>query len=251
MKKTITIIGAVAILIGAVAMGAISSNDFEHNFQKAAKNLVGAEIKVLKKQPLESFKGAFLVLGEFGGESFPLLVSENGKYFIALSGANALSERDSEFLEKEMGAIFAQKEKADKAALAELFASIPNDRFLLLGNDSKKPTKIVVSDPDCPYCRDLLNNIESDLKEANLKIIFAPTHDKNASIKAQLAQNECQKAKSDTEKIAILRKYYKDFELSTAQKSTDFSIITDNQKRIFSSGLVNYVPFVFELESAK
>ena len=74
--------------------------------------------------------------------------------------------------------------------------------------DKNKPLRYVFTDPECPYCREHLKNIERELKNYQLKLILTPVHARSAFEKSALIYKECAKAKTDKEKIAILRKYY-------------------------------------------
>ena len=106
----------------------------------------------------------------------------------------------------------------------------------------------MVTDPDCPYCREHLKNVDAELKEANLKLIFAPIHQKEAFIKEPFILNELAKLDTgDTKgKIKILEKYYRDITLDAGQLKTDYSQITKNTDKIFQTGVIKGVPFIFE-----
>ncbi|MDE5592256.1 MAG: hypothetical protein K2I63_04820 [Helicobacter sp.] len=141
------------------------------------------------------------------------------------------------------------KEKQDSSALNKLFKEFKENDFIFLeGNKKNLPTKIVVSDPDCPYCREHLSKIEKELETSNIKLIFAPVHDKNAFIKSQLAMQEISKLpQHDTPaKLKVLRKYYQNIKLNTQEMKTDYSQITKNKEKIFASGIIRGVPFIFE-----
>ena len=94
-----------------------------------------------------------------------------------------------------------------------------------------------------------MGNIEARLKEANLKLIFAPVHEQDAFIKAQLALNETKTAKDNKTKIAILRKYFQDnVKLSAKEQKTDITQVKFTTEKIFGSGLIHGVPFIFDVE---
>ncbi|MDD6055728.1 MAG: thiol peroxidase [Helicobacteraceae bacterium] len=224
------------------------ADNFQANFAKAIKDSSGVSVSVLVKKELESLGGLYFVIGKTqGGDIFPVIVSGDGKYFIGLSSVMHFSKKDSKVIKDSIAKASKDKEEADLVALNKLFKTFSKDDFIFLEGASKNlPTKIIITDPDCPYCRDELKNAEKQLKEANLKLIFAPVHDKAAFIKAQLALNEGKKAKSTKEKLEILRKYYKDIELSQTQLRTDIKQVQNTTKVIFDSGLVRGVPFIFE-----
>ena len=241
LKKTITLLTLILTLANA---------DFETNFKKSIKELTDIDVQVQFKKELVSFPSSFFVIGKTkGGDIFPVIVNKEGNYFIGLSNVLNLSQADSAMIKEEITKATLVKEEQDTLVLNKLFKSFKKTDFVYLaGNSENLPTKFVITDPDCPYCREHLKNIEKDLEESNLKLIFAPVHDKKAFIKAQLIMQEIAKLpKANTQtKINILRKYYQDFELNNQQLKTDYSQITANTKKIFDSGIVRGVPFIFE-----
>lgn len=86
-------------------------------------------------------------------------------------------------------------------------AAQKEDKVVRIG-DPSKPAIYVFSDPECPYCREYLEDIKDELKNYQVNYIITPVHGKSAFEKSALIYRETQKAKSDDEKIAILNKYY-------------------------------------------
>ncbi|WP_416826122.1 thiol peroxidase [Helicobacter ganmani] len=244
MQKTIL---NTAMIVG---LASFANAGFEENFTKSVQGFAGVEVKVQLKKPLKSFKNQYFVIGRTqGGDIFPALVSQEGSYFVALSNMMNLDKEDSKMIMEELRKAESAKEKKDTAALNALFSGFNQEDFIYLkGTGKNLPTHIVVTDPDCPYCRKQLEEIESELKEANLKLIFAPVHQKEAFIKAQLAMNQTAKLKADDTKgkIKILRKFYQDRKLSKEEMATDFTQVRKNTDKIFASKVIRGVPFVFE-----
>ena len=55
--------------------------------------------------------------------------------------------------------------------------------------------------------------------------------------------------KDNKAKIAILRKYFQDnVKLSAKEKKTDITQVKFTTEKIFGSGLINGVPFIFDVE---
>ncbi|WP_297811654.1 thiol peroxidase [uncultured Helicobacter sp.] len=223
---------------------------FDENFKKSVREFAEVEVEIQFKKPLKSFTNQYFVIGRTqGGDIFPAMVSQDGNYFVALSKMMNLNKEDSSMIMEELYKAGEEKEKKDSKALNALFASFsPNDFIYLKGEGEGLPTKIVVTDPDCPYCRKQLETIEEELKQANLKLIFAPVHQKEAFIKAQLAMNQTAKLKvEDTKgKIKILRSFYQEVKLSKNEMATNITQVRKNTDKIFSSNLIKGVPFIFE-----
>lgn len=241
MKKIIAILACSLTFVNA---------GLEDNFKKSIKNIADVEVEVEFKKELVSFPSMFFVIGKTqGGDIFPVIVSKDGEYFIGLSNVLKLSNVDTQMMRDALEKAQKEKEQKDSKVLSQLFDGFLEGDFVYLKGDGKNlPTKIVVTDPDCPYCREHLKNVDAELKEANLKLIFAPIHQKEAFIKAQLIMNEVAKLDAgDTKgKIKVLEKYYRDITLDAGQLKTDYSQITKNTDKIFQTGVIKGVPFIFE-----
>jgi len=132
-------------------------------------------------------------------------------------------------LQKKMSAIYAKEEKKN---------------IVSIGNDAKKETLVVFTDPECPYCRQELEKIEERLKTNNIKLIFTPVHDRSSLEKSVLIYNETAKAKTDADKIKIMKKYF-DENVKYDQKISDAEVkrIEDLKLKYFGAGIKG-VPFM-------
>ena len=128
--------------------------------------------------------------------------------------------------------------------LSLLYKVEDKKNIVVIGNDSKKETLVVFTDPECPYCRQELEKIEERLKVNNIKLIFTPVHDRSSLEKSVLIYNETAKAKTDAEKIKITRKYY-DENVKYDQKISDAEVkrIEDLKLKYFGAGIKG-VPFM-------
>lgn len=82
------------------------------------------------------------------------------------------------------------------------------EKMVIKLGDKNKPAIYVFTDPECPYCREHLKNIDEDLKQYQVNFIITPVHGKSAFEKSALIYKETKKAKNDKEKIAIMNKYF-------------------------------------------
>ncbi|EIS1949412.1 thioredoxin fold domain-containing protein [Campylobacter upsaliensis] len=83
------------------------------------------------------------------------------------------------------------------------------EKMIISLGDKNKPSIYVFSDPECPYCIEQLKNIEEELKTKQINLILTPVaHGKSAFEKSALIYKESKNAKTDAEKLAILRKYF-------------------------------------------
>jgi len=137
------------------------------------------------------------------------------------------------------------KDKLDKEKLVQEISKIYKvekpENILVLGNDPKKETLVVFTDPECPFCGKEVEKIEETLKVKNLKLIFTPVHDKSALEKSVLIKKQTDAAKTIEEKIKIVKKY---FNGTVDEKVTDEEVakIDNNRKKYFAAGLKG-VPF--------
>lgn len=136
--------------------------------------------------------------------------------------------------------------------LAAVYNKEDKKNIISLGNDSKKPTIVVFSDPECPYCRAELDKIESTLKESNVQIILTPVHDTTALQKSFLVYKDVAAAKSDSEKIKALRKYFApDYTVDQKAVSEDDVKKMDELRTKYLAAGVRSVPFIINLEDLK
>ena len=146
---------------------------------------------------------------------------------------------------KQGGSIKEMMEMAElQKKMSVLYKKEDKKNILSIGNDAKKETSVIFTDPECPYCRQELDGIEERLKTNNIKIIFTPVHERSSLEKSVLIYNEAAKAKNDAEKIKIMRKYY-DENVKYDQKVSDAEVarIEELKSKYFGAG-VKGVPFI-------
>lgn len=146
---------------------------------------------------------------------------------------------------KQGGSIKEMMEMAElQKQLSPLYQKEDRKNIIALGNDPKKETLVVFTDPECPYCRQELAQIEERLKTNNLKLIFTPVHPRSSLEKSVIIYNETSKAKTDADKIKILKKYY-DENVKYDQKISDKEIerIDALKEKYFGAGIKG-VPFI-------
>ena len=146
---------------------------------------------------------------------------------------------------KQGGSIKEMMEMAElQKKMSVLYKKEDKKNIISLGNDAKKETIVVFTDPECPYCRQELEAIEERLKTNNIKLIFTPVHQRTSLEKSVLIYNETAKAKNDAEKIKIVRKYF-DENVKYDQKISDAEVarIEELKSKYFGAGIKG-VPFI-------
>lgn len=140
------------------------------------------------------------------------------------------------------------------AKLAQVLNNLDKSKIISMGNDPKKSSMYIFTDPLCPYCRADLTKYEDYLKEFNLKIILAPinSHGIEAVKKAIAIQQELKTAKTDEQKLKIFRKYY---DPKAKTPSVDNKLVEAEQKLIdsyFATGAIRGVPaHIYEADLKK
>jgi thiol:disulfide interchange protein DsbC len=141
------------------------------------------------------------------------------------------------------------KQKVDDellfADLAKVYKNETKNNIIFLG-DAKKPVLVIFFDPKCQYCSQELVNIENKLKTNSVKIILISSRELNALGKSALIYEETAKAKTDKQKIAILKKYY-DENITVTQKISENKIknMDELRQKYLKTGLKN-TPLVIE-----
>ena len=106
--------------------------------------------------------------------------------------------------EYELQKIHAAKSDFERAARAALKTE---SQIIALG-EGKKPKIYVFSDPECPYCQAHLAKIEDELKNYQVNFVLTGIFGERSFNKIAQIYTEITSAKTDTQKLAILRKYY-------------------------------------------
>jgi thiol:disulfide interchange protein DsbC len=223
--------------------------EFEDNLKQSVKESFNEELQIVSVDSFKGFAGvSFVVLKNKEGNVMPLYVSKDGKSFLAVSQYFHFADNsDKELFVKKMGEVEELNKQASAKKLDAVFDALPKESYVFLKSKTKSDDLLtIVTDPDCPYCRVELKNLQEHLKTKNVKLLIAPVHDEKAYIKGALILQETKKLKpEDHDKvIAIFEKYYQDIELDDKQSQTNTSVIHNNADKIFGSGFIRGVPYL-------
>jgi thiol:disulfide interchange protein DsbC len=128
--------------------------------------------------------------------------------------------------------------------LAKIYKNETKDNIIFLG-DTNKPSLVILSNPECLYCRQELLNIEIRLRTNSIKMILIPQVP-SALRKSALIYEEIANAKTDEQKITVLRKYY-DENLTMLPNANEKSIENADMlsQKYLKTGIEN-IPVVIE-----
>lgn len=235
MKKVV-----LASIIAATSLMAASDKQIEEFYSQMVDSSV--KVKVADRQKVAGDIEAVVVKLSKDGNSQDEIVFTKGDFIfpdvIDLKEQKSyLAEVKKEVIAKGISKIYKDEDKAN---------------IIVLGSDPKKPTIIMFSDPECPYCRAELAKIETTLKDSNVEIVLTPVHDISSLQKSSLIYKDVKSAKSDSDKVKILRKYYaEDYNVDDKSVSKDDIAKIDNlRKKYFAAG-VRSVPFIVNKSDLK
>ena len=235
MKKVI-----LASIIAATSLMAASDKQIEDFYSQMVDSSV--KVKVADRRKVAGDIEAVVVKLSKDGNSQDEIVFTKGDFIfpdvIDLKEQKSyLAEVKKEVIAKGISKIYKDEDKAN---------------IIVLGSDPKKPTIIMFSDPECPYCRAELAKIETTLKDSNVEIVLTPVHDISSLQKSSLIYKDAKAAKSDSDKVKILRKYYaEDYNVDDKSVSKEDVAKIDNlRKKYFAAG-VRSVPFIVNKSDLK
>ncbi len=133
------------------------------------------------------------------------------------------------------------KKDATNKNIAKIYKKEDPKNIISLGNDANKETMVIFSDPECPFCKKDLANIEKTLKKYNIKIILTPVHEKSALEKSYLIYRDIKSAKNDAQKIKVIRKYFNS-DLDEKVSDKNINKIDILRKKYFDAG-INGTPY--------
>ncbi|MCF6172951.1 MAG: thioredoxin fold domain-containing protein [Campylobacteraceae bacterium] len=133
-----------------------------------------------------------------------------------------------------------QKKEINKK-ISKIYKKEKAKNIISLGDDPKKDTLVIFSDPECPFCKKDLANIENELKNFNIKMIFTPVHDKSSLEKSALIYKYVKNVKNTKDKIKILRKYFNQ-EVDEKVSDKEVQRIDKLRQKYFQAG-INGTPY--------
>jgi len=235
MKKVV-----LASIIAASSLIAASDKQIEDFYSEMVNG--GIKVKVTDRHKITGDIEAVVVNLSKDGNSQDEIVFTKGDYIFP--DVIDLKEQKS----------FLSEMKKDVAAkgISKIYKEEDKSNIITLGSDSKKPTLIMFSDPECPYCRAELAKIETTLKDNNIELILTPVHDLSALQKSALIYKEAKSAKSDSDKVKILRKYFaEDYNVDEKSISKEESDKIDDLRKKYISAGVRSVPFIINKSDLK
>lgn len=232
----------------------ILNADVSSNIVKILQSQTGKKISVLSVQPLKASPDFQIVVIKDMETKYeiPIFVSKDGKTIVGLSNVFFSENKD------DMGLVEGVYKKTqdynmqqqNSAKLNALFESIPSDYVISIPSTTKGNQKVtyIVSDPMCPHCQQELKNIDSRLKDSNVRIVVVGLLGKDSATKSALVLEKIKTAKTPSEKISILTQIYNPAYKATGAKDAEVKKVQNVTKKISDSQIIKYVPYIYEYQ---
>lgn len=243
MKKSIIL---ASILLASSAFGKLSDEQILSMFDLPK----GIEGKVDERSQLEgvNFEQIIISIKSKNGEMRQVFFTDGKYLFPDVIDVEKKISYASDFEKAEQ----EKRQFAGYKKLSELLKTYPQEKIMELG-DKNKELMYVFTDPLCPYCQEELKNIETTLKEYRLKLVFTPltSHGEDAVARSLAIQEQMKSAKTDAEKIALLRKYYDKANKAPEYKAEQIKAEQELVHSVFATGAIRGVPAFIEASNLK
>ncbi|NLK66934.1 MAG: hypothetical protein GX282_05595 [Campylobacteraceae bacterium] len=245
------------ILSSLVLVGSLFANDFNKTFTQTLTSNLKKEgnVKIISVDELKSLNGLKFVVADVNGDSTPFFVSSDGKNALGFPSFTLVSDdKDRQIIEDRMTELKAELRAEQEKIAYELIKTIPEDRFIHINSFDKnnKFVTYMVTDPECPHCVKEISKMVKWLRNANVKLIFAPVHGKSAYTKSAIMLKEAKKIGPDNQEaiMKLLEKYYTpDTQVSDDEATEEERLmVLEDAKKLFSKGVIKSVPFSFTVE---
>lgn len=135
--------------------------------------------------------------------------------------------------------------------IAEVYKKEDSKNIIKLGDDDKKPTTLIFSDPRCPHCQNTVANLDSILKDSNVELISLSFIGGPDSVARNAKMyEEAGKEKDLKKRIEIVQKYYKtETKVDPASEADSKAMIDITNK--YSNAGINSVPYIIEKSKLK
>lgn len=132
-----------------------------------------------------------------------------------------------------------------QAAVKAVIDKLPQDYIITIKGTGKK-VFYIISDPQCPHCQLELDNIDKRLEQGDVKMIPIGMMGDVSAKKAAEIHEMMKSAKSNSDKIAILKKVYsRTYEPS---KSIDTKQVQEITRSLLGEDKVSGTPYIIEEE---
>lgn len=247
------------VFMGLIASFPLSSIYANIDLQKAAEETIaqktGVDVKIVKIEPLD-IKKLNLAILEINSNQVPVFISGDGKTIIGMSDIFITSQNQiTQTATKIVSQAQSYNTRGRQQKILDSFKGKEN-LIVSLKSTGKKTNKTtyIVTDPNCPYCKDEMGKIDEVLKDSNVKLILVGIiGHQNSEIKSadilsfnqKLVKANLPKKEKENKLLDHIKSVY--FDANYEPIKVDIAPAKEISDIIIRSG-VNAVPYKFVIE---
>ncbi|PAF49711.1 hypothetical protein BKH43_06375 [Helicobacter sp. 13S00401-1] len=232
------------LLLLSLPLGLLNAADIKENLTATLKLALHSKFSILKIEDAKAKGLKIVTIKGDNGLQTSVLTNEDGSVVIA-PDPEGIVTGNKPFIGMIQASITennnANKALVDKNALA-LFKTYKNDVITLKANKSSSKTIHMIVDTTCPHCKQEIDNLNSYLDKGNVEILVAGLLGVEAMNRASGFYEELPKAKTQEQKIALLKKVFEhDYNPNVKDNNTALKISDSVEK----SG-VHSIPYIID-----
>ncbi|PAF44628.1 hypothetical protein [Helicobacter sp. 11S02629-2] len=244
MKKLNKVKLLAPLLLLSLPLSMLSAKDLKANLTDTLKLALHSEFSIVKIEDSKAKGLKIVTIKGDNGIQTSVLTSEDGSVVIA-PDPEGIVTGNKDFIGMIQASITdnnaANKVLVDKNALA-LFKTYKKDVITLKANKPSTKTIRMIVDTTCPHCKKEIDNINTYLDKGNVEILVAGLLGVDAMNRASGFYEELPKAKSQAQKLALLKKVFEDSYSPSVKDNNTALKISDSVEK---SG-VHSIPYIID-----
>lgn len=155
------------------------------------------------------------------------------------------SSNDESIVKSITDKIIDNNNNSQQKAASSIIKGLNDNQYVSIKSNAKNAkTYFIISDPNCGYCREELKSIDEKLKTHNVNMVPVGMLGEDSAKKSAYILSKISSNTSDKDKVKLFKEVYSNS--FKAPKDIDVSNVSETTKFIFSTGVINGVPFIYE-----
>lgn len=210
----------------------------------------GQATTILKEQALSQDSNLKLLTLKDSSSGYKVLAVTNKQESIFLPITQAFftnNDKDRELVVQEFQSITNYNMTfKTQAAVKKEIAKLPQEYIVSLKGKTSKKVFYIISDPLCPHCQEELKHLDERLKQGDVKMIPVGWMGIESANKVAELYEKLKTAKTDSEKIALLKKAYDtNYKAPTAKDATRTKV-QEVVRSLMGKGKAEGTPYIIE-----
>ncbi|GAB0172278.1 disulfide isomerase [Helicobacter trogontum] len=241
MKRKIT-----TLMILGISINLANASKITDMIQKQT----GQVTTILQEQQMSQDSNLKLLTLKDNSSGYKVLAVTNSQESIFLPITQAFftsNDKDRELVVQEFGSITNYNMTfKTQAAVKKEIAKLPQDYIVSLKGKTSKKVFYIISDPLCPHCQEELKHLDERLKQGDVKMIPVGWMGAESANKVAELYEKMKNLKTDSEKIALLKKVYdKNYKAPTAKNAT-LTKVQEVVRSLMGKGKAEGTPYIIE-----